>query len=232
MKAILYARFSPRPNAADCESCESQLSDLRAYCTSHDYEVVGEYHDDAVSGGDDWTDRPGMFEAATACKRGMVFLIRSFDRLFRDAAKGMIFAALIERKGCRVASISEEGANDNSPTGKLMRGILLLMAEFEKAMIIARTRAAMRRHQANGRRMSNHVPWGTQRDPANPKRLIPCQEELAIVERIKELRDHGMGLRQIGRWLTEHGAQRRGKPDWPHEIIRRILSREEESVSS
>ena len=176
MNAILYARFSPRPNAADCESCESQLADLRSYCKAHGYTIAGEFHDKALSGGDDWTDRPGMFDAATACKRGMVFAVRSFDRLFRDTRKALMFACDLEKKGVQIVSITEEAASLNTPEAKLMRTFFLALAEYQREIIRARTRAKMRAHQANGRRMSNHVPWGTMRDPANPKRLIPCQE--------------------------------------------------------
>jgi len=56
MKAILYARFSPRPHAEDCDSCERQIADLRAWCKAHNHEIVGEFQDRALSGGDDWTD--------------------------------------------------------------------------------------------------------------------------------------------------------------------------------
>ena len=91
MKVILYARFSPRPLASECESVESQLAELRAYCVQHGHEVVGEFSDKALSGGSDWDTRPGMLDAANACTRGMVFLVRSYDRLFRDIDKATMF---------------------------------------------------------------------------------------------------------------------------------------------
>ena len=44
-KAICYSRFSPRPNADDCESIEVQLDRCRAYCKAHTYEIAGEFAD-------------------------------------------------------------------------------------------------------------------------------------------------------------------------------------------
>lgn len=258
MKAILYARFSPRPLLArctcgeefrveagysesiaspcpacgasvqvrNCESCESQLADLRAYCIANGHEIVAEFADKALSGGDDWQDRPGMLDAAAACKRGSTLLVRSYDRLFRDARKALTFVAMLESKGVAVASITEPAANGDDPIAEMVRTIMLAIAAYQRAIIRARTKAKMLQHQAGGRRMSERLPWGWQPDPGNPKRMVPCSEELAIAVQIRNLHGEGLSLRAIGRWLEGHGYQRRGKPNWPHEIIRRILARE------
>ena len=225
-KTILYARFSPRPNAAECESCESQLTDLRAYCEKHGLEVAGEFSDPAVSGGDSWEDRPGLLDASVACKRGTVLLVRAYDRLFRDTDKAVAFYAMLATKGVEIRSITEDSANGNGMIAKLIRFIFLWKAEYDREISRARTRAKMLTHQANGRRMSKELPWGWKPDPANPAKMVACEVELAIAEQIKQLRAEGLGLRQIGRRLEEMSAERRGKKTWPHQIVSRILKRE------
>src|SRR5437870_5093362 len=50
--AIVYARWSPRPNAEDCLSIETQLDRCRAYCQGNEYEIVQEYQEPNVSGDD------------------------------------------------------------------------------------------------------------------------------------------------------------------------------------
>ena len=224
-RAILYARFSPRPNEAESESIEQQLEELRAWCAANGYEIAGEFSDRALSGGDDWEDRPGMLDAAQAMKRGYVFLVRAFDRLFRDTRKGLVFAHEIERRGGSVVSITQEAASLHSPEGRLMRGLLLLVAEYEREMIRARTRAAMRRHQANGRRMSNVCPYGQKRDPENGARLVDDPEEQPVIEMIREKAAEGLSLRKIAAWLNEEGVPARGEKGWTHHIIGRILKR-------
>ena len=54
-------------------------------------------------------------------------------------------------------SASGEGTIETGlgPQEKLHLGILRLFAEFERDVIRQRTREAMRRHQKNGRRMSD-----------------------------------------------------------------------------
>jgi len=167
-----------------------------------------------------------MFDAATACKKGMVFVVRAFDRLFRDTRKALMFACDIEKKGVKIVSTTEEAASLDTPEAKLMRTFFLALAEYQREMIRARTKAKMLAHQANGRRMSKELPWGWQPDPTNPAKMVPCEAELAIAERIKALRIEGLGFRAICRRLEEEGHKRRGKPTWSHEIIRRILQRE------
>ena len=176
-RAILYARFSPRSKAASCKSCVLQLQDLRSYARLHNYQVAGEYHDDALSGGEQWVDRPGMLAAETACKRGMLFLVTAFDRLFRDVQMGLAFCAAIEGKGASIVSITEEAASLNTPAARLMRSIFLSVAEYQREVIRAKTKLRMLEHQAAGRRMGRLPPYGMQQDPADPNRWTPHPAE-------------------------------------------------------
>jgi len=268
MKAILYARFSPRaisvtcsycgktakvqaPKTAsvkrkcrdcgtvtvcqNCESCETQLADLREYATSNGYEVIGEYFDLALSGGDGWEDRPGMLGAAAAAKRGMVVLVRNYDRLFRDVDKATVFRTNLEAKGVEVISASpqEAAANGSTLHAKLIRFVILWKAELDREITRARTKAKMRQHQANGRRMSKLPPYGTIVDPADPTRLLPCPEEQYGIQTIRNLRAAGMGLREIARELEARGITRRGgKAKWPHGLVKAVLDREGSAVAS
>src|SRR6478609_6398553 len=101
MKAILYARFSPRPSAKECESCERQFEDMEAFCAKHGWEIVDRFHDKAVSGADQYEvtahrkdgqaeltvafeEREGLGEAFDALKSGYILLVRAQDRLSRD----------------------------------------------------------------------------------------------------------------------------------------------------
>ncbi len=225
-RAVLYARFSPRPNAAECESCQSQLRDLREYAWKRGYEIVGQFHDDALSGGDDWKDRPGMFDAASAAKRGSLFIVRAFDRLFRDTEKALVFKSMLEAKGVRIRSITEESACDNSPVGNLVATIFLAIAEYQRAMIRARTKAKMLDHQKNGRRMSKLCPYGTMPNPQSSGRLIADVNEVMTIETIRQWWVEGETLRGIARRLTQAGIQSRGENGWSHVTVRRILIRE------
>ena len=72
MKVILYARFSPRPDAAESESNDAQFDLCRAHAKRMGWTVAGEYQDAARSGDDE--DRPGLWAALDALTKGEVFL--------------------------------------------------------------------------------------------------------------------------------------------------------------
>jgi len=224
VKAILYARFSPRPNAADCESCETQLEDMRQWCTKHGHEIVGEFQDRALSGGDAWDTRPGMMEAAAMAKRGNLFLVRSYDRLFRDTDKALAFRAKMEVRGVQVQSITEEAANGNEMHAKLIRFVFLWVAEYQRELIKARTRMRMRQHQRNGRRMSRIPPFGWRDDPDNDRRLIEDECEQDAIRAIVAMDADGLGPRPIARALAEANVPCRGGR-WQHSLVRRVLRR-------
>ncbi len=224
MNAILYARFSPRPNVRECESVERQLAELREYCQRRKYAVRGEFSDRAMSGAD--ARRPGLWDAICACKRGFVLVVRSFDRLSRDEYLFAVIRHKMNRQGATIRSIMEESASDDSPTATLLRIIFQAVAEYQREIIRARTRAAMRRHQANGRRMSYHVPFGWRIDPNDASRIIENVREQDIIAKMVNLRAEGLSLRAICRQLTLGNDECRGTT-WHPATIQRALKRQE-----
>jgi DNA invertase Pin-like site-specific DNA recombinase len=210
----------------NCESCESQLADLRQLAWKRGWDMVSEHSDKALSGSDDCKDRPGLFDAKVACKRGYRLLVRNLDRLFRDMDKAALFRAEMNAKGVKIISLEQPEANGDSTTGKLMAAIYDWMSEIKREEIRARTRAKMLEHQKNGRKMSAQPPFGFEIDPDNPKRLIRNPTEQSYITTIKGLHRQGLNLRQIARWLEQNNVPRRGKSTWTHQLVKSILQRE------
>lgn len=220
--AIIYARFSPRRNEEECTSNDTQIALCRDYCARNGLTVVGEYQDEAESGADE--TRPGLWAAIEALKPGYTLVVYRLDRLARKVHLAIVLEQQIERRGARIASIAGEGTLEDSAEGWLIRKILQTLAEYERRLIAARTRAAMRHHQANGRRMSNKTPYGWERDPQNPALMVHCPEEQQVLGQILELHEQGKGLRAICRELEDQGIKCRGGK-WHHTTIKAILGR-------
>jgi len=230
-RAILYARFSPRPNAEECESVARQLEDLREYCRANGIEVMGEFSDEALSGADH--DRPGLWDAVAALKKGWTFLVRNIDRLARDTLLAMVIEDKITRKKCSILS-TENGDSidrDEDPTTKFTRTILHAVAELDRSIRNSRTRAGMLRNQRGGRRQSAETPYGWRSDPdsdlnenGNPSGMKIVQAEQHAIERMRELREAGESYRSICRTLTTEGHPPRGSR-WHPATVQRILAR-------
>lgn len=171
---------------------------------------VASWHTDAgVSGATELGDRPGLLAAFAelAARRAGVLVVAKRDRLARD----VVVAATIERaaahQGARVTSADGVG-NGDSPADQFMRTILDGAAAYERALIRARTRAALKARRARGER-AGEVPWGYGATPDG--RLFEHEAERAVVERVVALRAGGASLRAIVRALAGEGAVSRAR---------------------
>jgi DNA invertase Pin-like site-specific DNA recombinase len=223
--AVLYARFSPRPNAEECDSVEKQLERCRAYSLGHGYTVVAEHHDKDLSGARA-DNRPGLQSAiAAACRRKAVLVVYSLSRLARRTRDAIDLAASLSAAGADPAVI-QENVNTRSPMGRFVFILFSALAELEREQVAERTSAAMLRHQAKGRRMtrSDRCPYGWRPDASDPARLVEDVDEQATIRRIREERRVGRGLRDIARRLDAAGMACRGGR-WSHTTVRSVLLR-------
>lgn len=221
--AILYARFSPRRNSGLCESIETQFDLCKDYCIKNNYHIVSQFSDKALSGSEE--DRPGLWAAVEELKRGYVLVVYRLDRLARSVYLSDIIERTVQKKGASVVSICGEGTWADSDEDWLVRKILQTLAEYERKVIAARTKAAMLRHQANGKRMSKEPPFGFAVDPNDPSSLIENTTEQQIIERILSLKESELSLRAICRQLESEGTHCRNNSNWHHTTIKSIINR-------
>lgn len=220
-KAIVYSRFSPRRNAEQSESIETQVELCKAYAKTKGHDVVGEYEDREKSGDDE--TRIGLWNAIDALKRGGVLIAYRHDRIARGVYLSECIHRLVVKKQATIEVVSGS-TNGYTPEEILARQIMQAVAEFEKKCIAARTKAAMLRHQRNGRRMSNLTPYGWTRDTMNPALMNKDKVEQAIIEKMVVCRQQGLSYREIEQKLTDEGITCRGNR-WYHATIANCLRR-------
>lgn len=220
MNAVLYARFSPRPNAEECDSVSKQLERCRKWCEGKGWNIVDEKSDEGLSGGRA-DNRPGLQEAlALAVKHRACLVFYSVDRLSRSIGDLDRIAKELTRRGAALASITEP-FDTSSPFGEAMMNMLGVFAQLQRRMIVDRTRSAMQQHQKNGRRMGSVCPTGM-RDNCIPGHMEPEPAELDGLRRARELRALGLGWRRIARTITAEGYTYRGGA-WCHTTLFRHL---------
>lgn len=141
--------------------------------------------------------------------RAGVLVVAKRDRLARD----VYVAATIERAavagGARVVS-ADGTANGDTPADAFMRTILDAAAAYERALIRARTKAALAAKRARGER-SGEVPYGYRADDTG--RLDADEAEQAVLAVVAELRAAGLSHRAIVAELRARGlVSRSGRP--------------------
>lgn len=124
-----YARVSTKGQARDGNSLESQEQALRDAGALIIYK-------DAFTGTK--TERPEFNKLLSELKPNDTIVVTKLDRVARSASHGMeLIQGLIDRNiKVHVLNI---GTMDNSPTGRLIRNVMLAFAEFERDMIVERT---------------------------------------------------------------------------------------------
>jgi DNA invertase Pin-like site-specific DNA recombinase len=152
-------------------------------------------------------DRPELQKALAACRRHKARLvIAKLDRLSRNVA----FIATMMDAGVEFV------ACDNPHATRLTLHILAAVAEHEREMISARTKAALQAAKARGVRLGR-----------NAERLAPANRTAALghANQIKdvlvELAGSGMSARQIAAELTTRGIPTARGGRWhPQNVIR------------
>lgn len=224
MQAVIYTRFSPRKNADECESCQTQFGYCRKYCDLQQLEIIAERKDEAISGASA-ANRPGLQEALDlACKYKAVLVVYSLSRLARNTKEAIEISERLDKAGADLVSLHEK-IDTTTAMGRFVFKLLAAIAELEREQIAERTSEAMRHHQANGRRMSNRTPFGWKLDPDDSSRMIEDTHEQEVIQFVIKLHQQSMSYRQICRELEQQGIQCRGRAQWFHQTIKTILQR-------
>ena len=124
-----YARVSTRGQAKDGNSLESQKKILQQ-------QGAVEIYADAFTGTK--THRPELDKLMNKLQAGDKLIVTKLDRIARSATQGIELVNTLLDRGVTV-HILNMGVMDNTPSGKLIRTIMLAFAELERDMIVERT---------------------------------------------------------------------------------------------
>lgn len=109
-------------------------------------------YQDLASGKRD--DRPGLAAALKALRQGDVLAAWKLDRLGRDLRHLVNLVHDLTERGVGLKILTGHGAAIDTTTasGKLVFGIFAALAEFERELIVERTKAGLLAARARGRR--------------------------------------------------------------------------------
>src|SRR5260370_36911780 len=147
MRIAIYARGSTRD-----QSCESQVRDLRAYCTARGFDLVREYVDVGQSSEKD--SRPELNKLIDDARKRQFDAIGvwRFDRFARSTKH--LLSALEEFRSLGIQFISyQENIDTSSALGQALFTIVSAEAHVERDLIRERVSAGIRNARANGKKL-------------------------------------------------------------------------------
>jgi DNA invertase Pin-like site-specific DNA recombinase len=131
---------------------EAQLQPLREMCRARGWTIVHEYVDQGWSGAK--VSRPALDELMSAVdaidpkkpatRKFDGIVIWKFDRLFRSTLHMLKAFETFQQKQLEFISQTEQ-IDTSTPAGKLLFGILALIAEFERELTRERIRNGMKK---------------------------------------------------------------------------------------
>jgi DNA invertase Pin-like site-specific DNA recombinase len=221
-QAVAYLRTSSAANVGtDKDSEKRQRKAIADYAKAAGYAIVEEFYDAAVSGADPVHTRPGF---AAMLKRiegnGVrVILVETANRFARDIMVQETGWQFLKERGVDlIAADSPSALIDDTPTSKMIRQLLGVISEFEKASLVAKLAGARRRKRtATGMKVEGRKSHAEERP-----------EVVALVKALRRRKPKGgqMSLRAISAELEAQGhVNERGKPFNPNSIAAMLAQR-------
>lgn len=130
-------------------------------------------------------DRPELARMLDHLRPGDVLVVTRLDRLARNTRDLLDIAEQLQAKGAGLRSLAEPWADTTTPAGRMVLTVFAGIAEFERSLIVERTRNGRKAAKARGVKFGPS-PMLTDAQIAHARRLIdqegqPVKEAAALL---------------------------------------------------
>ena len=148
MKAALYARVS----TTDQHSIPAQLELMRDYCKQRDWEIIAEFEERETGKKDNRPERAKILNLSAARKIDAV-VVWKLSRWGRSTVDLLTTLKELTNRGVAFVSLSEY-LDLSTPVGRMVAGVLAVIAEFEREIINENVKMGIAAYRAK------HGRWG------------------------------------------------------------------------
>ena len=216
MRAVLYVRVSSKEQTKNL-SLPVQEAACRDFCERQGWEVAELFVEEGESA--KTADRTALKELLSYCRsnRGRIhaMVVYSVDRFARDLHDHAVIRHLLATLGISLRSVTQP--IDDTPSGKLMEGVLASFAEYDNLQKREKVIAGMKAAAARGQ-WAWQAPIGyLQVSAGRGKTLLPDPERAGLVIKAFELFATGLYHRNhVLKMVSDLGLKtRRGRPLTP-----------------
>lgn len=181
MRVGLYARVSTDAQVREGDSIQAQLSALREYAKKNNYEIVGEFVDDGISGVllDERDELQHLLEYVERGEIDLILFTR-LDRWFRSIRHYLNVQDQLDRYGVPWRAIWEQ-FETQTPQGRFMVNQTMTFAQYESETTAVRIRHVFDYKKQNHEVLSGKVPYGYK---IVDKHLVPDPEKAEIIKNV------------------------------------------------
>ncbi|MFH1826757.1 MAG: recombinase family protein, partial [bacterium] len=209
-KCAIYTRVSTDMQAeVEFNSCMTQELKIRSFIESqNDMEVYKVYSDEGYTGSN--IDRPALSELLRHIEEGKIDVVMAYkiDRLTRSPKDFYYLIEILEKYNVSFISVTER-FDTSTPSGRLLRNIMLTFGQFERELVSERTKDKFFERAKKGLFGGGAAPLGYQRVD---KKLVIEPEEAKTVHFIFDKFVETGSLSQVCDALKQKGiVKRKGK---------------------
>ncbi len=226
MQSIIgYIRVSTEEQAKEGLSLDAQSQKLFAWGEHGGRPLTRIEADEGKSGGRA-DNRPALQAALSeVCRTGGVLVVTALDRLARSTIDACTILDRLSKAGADLVSLSEN-IDTTTASGRMIFGIMAVIAEFERGRISERGKAIASYRRSQGL-VHGKVRYGY--DLTDDGHEVQNETEQATILRMLALRhSHHYSLQGIACILEREGVRTKtGKKCWSKRLIGRIISEAE-----
>lgn len=190
MRVALYARVSTEDQAKHGLSVETQLVNLREWCTKNGHTIVEEYVDAGVSGKKPYTKRPELSRFMSDLERGIkvdALCMTKIDRFFRSVKHYYQAMSVLDKHKVSWVATQEDYETVTS-AGRFKVNIMLSIAEAEADRTSERIKVVFEQKVARGEFLGSILPLGLE---VSGKSVVPNSDSDLVRECYQLFRDTG-----------------------------------------
>ena len=221
--AAIYARVSSEQQREE-NTIASQTASLVEFAKEHDLEVPQEwvFEDEGYSGA--ILERPGLERVRDLAAEGQLQVVLAYspDRLSRKYAYQILLIEEFARHG--VETLFVKSPQGNSPEDQLLVQFQGMIAEYERAQILERSRRG-KRHRAHAGEVSvmGGAPYGyryIRKTHDTPAAYIVDEAEARVVRRVYVMYTVvGLSIAESTRRLNREGIPTRKASRWERSVV-------------
>ena len=217
---IAYIRVSTAKQGHSGLGIEAQREAVQRFAAAEGRSIAGEFVEVETGKGSDALERRPQLAAALALAKSMggSVVVAKLDRLSRDVA---FISGLMAQ---RVPFIVAELGSDTDP---FMLHVYAALAEKERAMISARTKAALAAAKARGKVLGGYRGGPVPDAKKGGEAVAEAADAFAVrVSPIaREMQEAGLSLRQIASELASKGIMTARGGAWSATAVKNLLAR-------
>ena len=220
-KCAIYTRVSTDIQAEkEFSSCEAQEQKIKSFIDSQsNWQICKVYSDAGYSGAK--INRPALKELLEDVRHGKIDIILSYkiDRLTRSPKDFYELVEVFNKYKTDFISITER-FDTSTPSGRLLRNIMLNFAQFERELVSERTKDKALERAKKGLCGGGLPPFGYKREN---KKFIISKKEAEIIRLIFETYIETGSINKVYDLLKEKNIRNRNNKYFQKPIITYIV---------